>query len=104
MGSYCSTENPDSRLARRTIIGLRMVEDIAYQGNNTWGSAKIYDPNTGHTYDAGINLIGPNTVIVRGHWKFKWLGGNMVFNRMAPDGAHLQARHGNDNPTLNSVE
>jgi len=82
MCSYLDTENPNPRLTNRPLIGLKVVEKISYQGPNTWGSGKIYDPNSGHTYDAGIRLISPNTVIVRGYWKFKWLGKSMVFNRM----------------------
>jgi len=46
MGSYCDTENPDPRLTGRPLIGLRVVEKISYYGNNTWGSGKIYDPNS----------------------------------------------------------
>ena len=82
MGSYCDTENPDPRLTGRPLIGLKVVEKISYHGNNTWGNGKIYDPNSGYTYDAGIRMIAPNTLIVRGYWKFKWLGRSMVFNRL----------------------
>jgi uncharacterized protein (DUF2147 family) len=79
---YRDTENPDLNLTGRTLIGMKVVERISYQGNNIWGSGKIYDPNTGRTYDARIHLIAPNQVIVRGYWKFKWFGKSIVFNRM----------------------
>jgi uncharacterized protein (DUF2147 family) len=82
MCTYLDTENPDPKLTTRTLIGLKVVERISYQGNNIWGSGKIYDPNTGRTYDAHISLIDPNKVVVRGYWKFRWLGRSIVFNRL----------------------
>jgi hypothetical protein len=36
---------------------------------------------TQDTYEARIQLTGLNTAVVRGYWKFKWLGRSMVFNR-----------------------
>jgi uncharacterized protein (DUF2147 family) len=82
MYSYLDTENPDRNLSSRPLIGLKVVEKLSYQGNNTWGSGKIYDPNSGHTYDARIHMTLQNTVIVRGYWKFSWFGKSMVFNRL----------------------
>lgn len=82
MYTYCDTENPNPQLTSRTLIGMKVVEQISYQGNNVWGSGKIYDPNTGRTYDARIHLVTPNKVIVRGYWKFKWFGRSIVFNRL----------------------
>lgn len=76
------TENPDKRLVHRKLLGLKLVEKLTYQGNNIWGAGKIYDPNSGKTFDARIQLTGPNTAIVRGYWKWKWFGRSMVFNRM----------------------
>ena len=81
MNSYRDTENPDAKLTSRPLIGLKLVEKLSYQGDNIWSGGKIYDPNSGRTYDALIHLTEPNTVIVRGYWKFKWLGKSMVFNR-----------------------
>lgn len=82
MNSYRDTENPEPSLTTRPLIGLRLVENLSYQGNDTWGSGKIYDPNSGYTWDAQIHLTSPNTVVVRGYWKFKWIGKSLVFNRL----------------------
>jgi uncharacterized protein (DUF2147 family) len=82
MNAYRDTENPEPGLTTRPLIGLRLVENLSYQGGNTWGSGKIYDPNSGYTWDAQIHLTGPNTVVVRGYWKFKWIGKSLVFNRL----------------------
>lgn len=82
MFSYRDTENPDPKLTTRPLIGLNVVEKIYYEGNNVWGEGKIYDPNTGHTFDARITLTGPNTAVVRGYWKFRWIGKSIVFHRL----------------------
>jgi uncharacterized protein (DUF2147 family) len=76
------TENPDSRLVGRKLLGLKLLEKLSYQGKDVWSSGKIYDPNSGNTYEARIHLTGPNTAVVRGYWKFKWLGRSMMFNRL----------------------
>jgi uncharacterized protein (DUF2147 family) len=76
------TENPDSRLVGRKLLGLKLLEKLSYQGKDVWSSGKIYDPNSGNTYEARIHLSAPNTAIVRGYWKFKWLGRSMVFTRL----------------------
>lgn len=82
MNSYRDTENPEPKLTTRPLVGLKLVEKLSYQGHDTWGSGKIYDPNSGYTWDAQIHLTAPNTVVVRGYWKFKWFGKSMVFNRL----------------------
>lgn len=82
MCSYRDTENPNPKLTTRPLIGMNVVEKIYYQGDNVWGDGKIYDPNTGRTYDARITLPTPNTAIVRGYWKFRWIGKSIVFHRL----------------------
>lgn len=72
MFSCRDTENPNPKLTTRLLIGLDVVEKIYYQGD-IWGDGKIYDPNTGHTFDARITLTEPNTAVVRGYWKFRWI-------------------------------
>jgi uncharacterized protein (DUF2147 family) len=81
MRTSVDSENPDRRLVNRKLLGLKLVSQLKYEGDNQWSNGKIYDPNSGNTYDARIELTDPNTAIVRGYWKFKWLGRSMVFNR-----------------------
>jgi uncharacterized protein (DUF2147 family) len=75
-------ENPDKALRHRKLLGMKLVTQLTYKGNGIWDDGKIYDPNSGHTFDARITLTGPNTAVVRGYWKYRWLGRSMVFNRM----------------------
>ena len=81
MRSRVDSENPDPRLVDRKLLGLKLVEKLSYEGNNVWGGGKIYDPNSGNTYEARIQLINSNSAVVRGYWKFRWIGRSMIFNR-----------------------
>lgn len=82
MHSSRDTENPDPQLTNRPLMGLKLVEKLTYQGDNLWDKGKIYDPNSGYTWDARIQLTEPNTAVVRGYWKYKWFGKSMVFKRV----------------------
>jgi uncharacterized protein (DUF2147 family) len=74
-------ENPNKNLRTRNLLGLTLVTRLDYQGQGVWDDGKIYDPNSGYTFEARIHLTGPNTAVVRGYWKYKWFGRSMVFNR-----------------------
>ncbi len=81
MRSRVDSENPDPELVDRKLLGLKLVEKLTYEGDNVWGGGKIYDPNSGHTYDARMQLTSSNTAVVRGYWKFRWIGRSMIFYR-----------------------
>lgn len=74
-------ENPDEDLTERNLLGLTLVTELAYQGDNVWDNGKIYDPNSGRTFEARIQLTSPRSAIVRGYWKYRWIGRSMVFHR-----------------------
>jgi uncharacterized protein (DUF2147 family) len=81
MRNCTDTENPDKRLKDRKLLGMKLVTQLSYQGKNVWDDGKIYDPNSGNTFEARIQLMGPDKAIVRGYWKFRWIGRSMVFYR-----------------------
>src|SRR5690349_14534270 len=58
MKSLTDIENPDDHLINRKLLGLTLVTDLAYQGDNVWDDGKIYDPNSGRTFEARIQLTG----------------------------------------------
>lgn len=82
MTNSCDTENPDHKLKGRKLLGLKLVSELVYEGKNVWSSGKIYDPNSGNTYETRITLTSRNKATVRGYWKFRWLGRSMVFDRI----------------------
>lgn len=51
--------NPDAKLKTRPILGLPLIRDFRRQAAGRWTGGKIYDPNTGKTYDSKIS-VSPN--------------------------------------------
>jgi uncharacterized protein (DUF2147 family) len=74
-------ENPDKTLTKRHLLGLTLVTELAYQGDNVWDDGKIYDPNSGRTFEARIQLTGSDAAEVRGYWRYRWIGRSMTFYR-----------------------
>jgi uncharacterized protein (DUF2147 family) len=74
-------ENPNKQLTDRYLLGLKLLTRLSYQGGDLWDDGKIYDPNSGNTFEARIQLIGQNKAIVRGYWKYRWFGRSMIFYR-----------------------
>ena len=81
MSTLKDIENPDKELTTRKLLGLMLVTQLDYKGNNVWDDGKIYDPNSGLTFEARIQLTGPETATVRGYWKYRWIGRSMTFHR-----------------------
>jgi len=75
-------ENPNLDLADRNLLGLTLVTSLEYSGAGVWDNGKIYDPNSGHTFEACVQTIDSESAVVRGYWKYKWLGRSMNFKRL----------------------
>ena len=48
-------KNPDAKLKNRDLIGLVILQDFKYTGS-AWDNGKIYDPNSGKTYDCILKV------------------------------------------------
>lgn len=81
MTAHRDTENPNPALRNRPWLGMNIVEGLTYQGRGEWHDGKVYDPNSGHTFDAAVRLIGSNQLTVRGYWKLPILGKSLQFRR-----------------------
>ena len=59
--------NPDLDQQGRPIVGLNLLRDLFYIGDNKWRKGKIYDPESGKDYDCNIKFKGDGTLSVRGY-------------------------------------
>ncbi len=75
--------NPDPALRDTPFIGLRIVKDLEYKGNGTWGGGTLYDPEHGKTYGCRITLVSENEAYVRGYIGFTFIGKSVRFHRVA---------------------
>ena len=72
-------ENPDPKLQKRPILGLRIVEGFHYAGDDVWVDGTIYDPKKGKTYSCKMTLREDGTLFVRGFIGFSFIGRTTVW-------------------------
>lgn len=58
--------NPDPSLRARPIMGLPLIRDFKPAGPGRWTGGKIYDPNSGKTYDSKMRVNPDGTLKVEG--------------------------------------
>jgi uncharacterized protein (DUF2147 family) len=60
------TKNPDAKLRDRPILGVNLIRDFKQAGPGRWTGGKIYDPESGKTYDSKISANANGTLKVEG--------------------------------------
>ncbi len=73
--------NPDQALRSRPIIGLQIVNDFTFDGNNMWKDGTVYDPKKGKTYSGKMTLVSPNQLKLRGFIGISLIGRTAIWTR-----------------------
>ena len=60
-------KNPDPALRNRPILGLQVMKGLVAKGDNRWGNATCYDPETGKSYKCKMRLVSPDRLELRGY-------------------------------------
>ena len=58
--------NPDPKLKTRPIMGMPMLWGFKQDAPGKWTGGKIYDPNSGKTYDSKFSVSPNGTLKVEG--------------------------------------
>ena len=58
--------NPDAKLAKRSIMGLPLITGFKPAGAGKWAGGKIYNPEDGKTYNSKLELGANGTLKVSG--------------------------------------
>jgi uncharacterized protein (DUF2147 family) len=58
--------NPDTTKRSRPILGLQIVNDFIFAGEDVWKGGTVYDPKSGYTYRGKMTLVSPNELELRG--------------------------------------
>jgi uncharacterized protein (DUF2147 family) len=66
--------NPDPARRKAPIIGLQIVRDFAYAGDDVWNDGKVYDPKNGKTYSGKMTLVAPELLDLRGYIGISLIG------------------------------
>ncbi|MDT8325079.1 MAG: DUF2147 domain-containing protein [Bacteroidota bacterium] len=75
-------ENPEEKLRSRPLVGLVMLRDFVYEGDNVWEDGDIYDPKNGKTYSCEMTLSEDGrTLDVRGYIGFSFIGRSQTWTR-----------------------
>ncbi len=73
--------NPNPELKKAPVIGLQIVHDFAFAGDNRWKGGKVYDPKNGKTYSGKMTLVSPNELHLRGFIGISLIGRTAVWTR-----------------------
>ncbi|HEY8616653.1 DUF2147 domain-containing protein [Phenylobacterium sp.] len=58
--------NPDAKLRARPVVGLPFLRDFKRADPGRWTGGKIYDPESGKTYDSKLRLNPDRTLKLEG--------------------------------------
>jgi uncharacterized protein (DUF2147 family) len=85
--SPLDTANPDPAKRTRSRCGLLMMGSLKPTGSSgtKWEDGWVYDPESGHTYNAQMQLDGPNTLNLRGYMGISLLGRTQTWTRETGD-------------------
>jgi uncharacterized protein (DUF2147 family) len=74
--------NPSEKLRSQPIIGLDVLKNFTYEGNNVWNNGTVYDPKSGKTYSCKMTLISNNKLNIRGYVGFSFIGKSETWTRV----------------------
>jgi uncharacterized protein (DUF2147 family) len=60
------TANPDPKLRGRPIVGMPFITDFHRAAPGAWAGGRIYDPDSGKTYESKMHIDPDGTLKVAG--------------------------------------
>ena len=80
-------ENPDSDLRRRAVVGIELLRDLRPSPDDPgeWSGGEIYDPTSGRSYRAVVEMDGPDRLQVRGYLGIRLLGRTTTWVRVGSE-------------------
>ena len=76
--------NPKPELRNNPLIGLQMLFDFEFEGNNVWSKGKIYDPDNGKTYGGKLRILSAHQLEVRGFMGVSLFGRTTTWTKQQP--------------------
>ena len=74
--------NQDPKLQKVPLLGLVVLKNFVFDGDDEWNSGTIYDPKNGKTYSSKIHFgDSPNLLKIRGYIGFSLLGRNTFWTK-----------------------
>ncbi|MEI6640919.1 MAG: DUF2147 domain-containing protein [Novosphingobium sp.] len=79
------SKNPSEALRRRRVCGIDYITGVTLGASGKWKGGRVYDFNSGGTYDLDIDVIEPARVTMRGYKGFRLLGATLKLIRPPRD-------------------
>ena len=76
------TENPNPALRGQPLCGLTILSNFKPDRPGMWTDGSVYNPDSGHRFDAELRLRSPNELKLRGYVLVPLLGGTERFTRV----------------------
>lgn len=74
--------NPDPALQTRPSLGIKLLTDFEWDGDNEWDEGDIYDPKSGKTYSCYIVMKDYNLLKIRGYIGVSLIGKTTYWTRV----------------------
>ncbi|NOY50103.1 MAG: DUF2147 domain-containing protein [Chlorobi bacterium] len=77
-------ENADESLRDRPVMGLLLLKDFVFDGDDEWEDGEIYDPKNGKTYSCYMEFEDEddlNTLKIRGYIGISLIGRTTYWTR-----------------------
>lgn len=78
-------KNPDAALRRRHVCGIDYITGVKADAKGRWKGGRVYDFNSGSSYDLDIDTIEPARVVMRGYKGIRLLGATLTLVRPKSD-------------------
>jgi uncharacterized protein (DUF2147 family) len=73
--------NPDPDKRQYPLLGLRILYNFELTGDNVWNDGKIYDPDSGKTFNGKIRLLSPHQLELRGFMGVSVFGSTTIWTK-----------------------
>lgn len=73
--------NPDPALRSRPDLGLELLKDFTFDGDNVYSGGTVYDPKNGKTYNCKMTLQG-DKLTIRGFIGISLFGRSVTWTRV----------------------
>ena len=78
-------KNPNTALRRRRVCGIDYITGVKGVAGGKWKGGRVYDFNSGSTYDLDVDTITPAKVVMRGYKGMRMLGATLTLLRPASE-------------------
>jgi len=75
-------KNSDKALQSRPVLGLEILKDFTFNGEDEWSKGTIYDPKNGKTYDCYMEIGETGILKIRGYIGISWIGRTTYWSRV----------------------